>query len=139
MKKSVAWNDLRGAIDRLKRGIPDEATNIAQLSKGRLKINAVTVAREARRSRTLIGMADCEFPDLREEVLRLNGRAVKEATLLQQLAAARTKIQELQKEKQLRDTVIANLVLAVDERDAKLRSFDSRGDKVRHIGTAKRG
>ena len=139
MKKSAAWKDLRAAIDRLKKGTPEEAKNIDQLSKGRLKINAVTVAREARRSRTLIGMTDCEFPDLRNEVLQLNGRAVKEATLIQQLAAARKKIQELQEDRQLKDTVIANLVLAVEARDAKIQSFDSRGDKVRHIGTARRG
>lgn len=57
------------ALKRVASGKPREARNAALASKGRLRVTVATVAREASRSRTLIGSDNCAYPDVRKAVL----------------------------------------------------------------------
>lgn len=60
---------LMQALQRVASGNPREARNAALASKGRLRVTVATVAREANRSRTLIGSNNCAYPNVRKAVL----------------------------------------------------------------------
>lgn len=61
--------DLLAAFERLVQGRPKDRELRKAATEGRLKINVTNVAKEARRSRTLIGMDACRYPNVRERVL----------------------------------------------------------------------
>lgn len=58
------------ALRRVVSGKPREERNAKLLAKGRLRVTIATVAREAGRSRTLIGSEECAYPDVRKAVLK---------------------------------------------------------------------
>lgn len=64
-----AGADLRAALGRLRRGQPLHPDNVKAKREGRLRISVASVAKEANRSRTLIGIEGCAYPDVRREVL----------------------------------------------------------------------
>jgi hypothetical protein len=64
-----AERDLAQALDRLVAGTPTHPMLKKLASKGKLRINCSTVAKEARRSRTLIGHDRCAYPAIRMRVL----------------------------------------------------------------------
>lgn len=66
---SDAGADLRSALGRLRRGQPLHPDHVKAKREGRLRISVASVAKEANRSRTLIGTEDCAYPDVRREVL----------------------------------------------------------------------
>lgn len=62
------------ALKRIASGKPREERNTKLATKGRLRVTIATVAREAGRSRTLIGSDKCPYPDVRKAVLSaMNG------------------------------------------------------------------
>lgn len=66
-----ARQDLEDALDRLSRGKP-RCPELVELAKaGKLRINVATVAEEAGRSRTLIALKNCQFPDIRDRILQV--------------------------------------------------------------------
>ncbi|WP_416065912.1 hypothetical protein ACK9YZ_05410 [Rhizobium sp. ZK1] len=70
-KRDVA-KDFMDALYRLRAGVP----LVIKLPKkgGPIPISISAVAREAQRSRTLIGTEDCAYPKVRKAVLRAMGR-----------------------------------------------------------------
>ncbi|MBM6579923.1 hypothetical protein ILT44_07000 [Microvirga sp. BT689] len=68
-KSDDAARDLLDALNRLRRGSPIHPDLRKLKEEGKLRINVATVAKEARRSRTLIGSNKCAYPQIRAEVL----------------------------------------------------------------------
>jgi hypothetical protein len=64
-----AGADLRAALGRLRRGHPAHPDHVKARREGRLRISVAAVAKEANRSRTLIGGEGCAYPEIRREVL----------------------------------------------------------------------
>lgn len=63
------------ALRRLISGNPRHDQNVKLAKCGRLRVTVATVAREAGRSRTLIGSDGCRYPKVREAVLAaMDGR-----------------------------------------------------------------
>jgi hypothetical protein len=56
------------ALRRVASGNPREERNVKLAAKGRLRVTIATVAREAGRSRTLIGSEECAYPEVRKAV-----------------------------------------------------------------------
>lgn len=68
-QKSDAEIALMQALNRIKSGNPRDDRNVALANRGCLRVTIATVAREAGRSRSLIGSASCRYPEVREAVL----------------------------------------------------------------------
>jgi hypothetical protein len=73
-----ARRDFENALDRLRRGRPNDARLAKLAAAGKLRITVASVAQEAGRSRTLIGLEGCRFPDIRDRIMSMfNGGAVR--------------------------------------------------------------
>lgn len=64
-----AGRDLADALSRLLAGAPRDPRLREDAARGRLRISVSSVAKEARRSRALIGSKNCAYPQIRNEVL----------------------------------------------------------------------
>jgi hypothetical protein len=67
----VIERDFDAAIDRLEMNRPKDPLLKRLAAEGRLKINFSTVAKEAKRSRTLIALANCQYQVQRVRVMKL--------------------------------------------------------------------
>lgn len=89
--------DFLDALERLRRGNPTNKTLKASYKKGILKINVSSVAMEARRSRTLIGMDGCKYPRVRELIrMEKSGETAEPKTYVELVKRLRTRIADLQ-------------------------------------------
>jgi hypothetical protein len=66
--------DFHEALDRLIAGKPRTPRLKRHASEGRLNINPTTVALEAGHSRTLIAVANCRLPSVRNRIIETNDR-----------------------------------------------------------------
>lgn len=109
-----ALNDFELALARLIMGTPNDPGLRALSDRGRLKVSIVSVAKEAGRSRTLIGFEGCAYPAFRRKVLETsrNGPSV---ALLREAFRAKAKELDLVK-RQLTDsqTIQAMLLLELE-------------------------
>lgn len=71
-RTAAARRDLENALERLIDGKPKHRKLRALAAAKKLRINVLSVALEAGRSRTLIGSNDCRFPDIRKRILQRN-------------------------------------------------------------------
>ncbi|WP_138468672.1 hypothetical protein [Poseidonocella sp. HB161398] len=72
---SIIERDILDALARLEAGKPRHPDLADRLRRGKpVKVNIANVAKEAGRSRTLIGMENCAFPALRNRVLAAAGQ-----------------------------------------------------------------
>ncbi len=71
--RDVIEQDFVDALQRLIEGKPNHKKLKASHKTGKLKVNAVNVALEAGRSRTLIGMDGCRYPAVREAIRLAQG------------------------------------------------------------------
>lgn len=131
--RSQAEKDLLEALARLLRGEPTHPDLIASASQGKLKISPASVAKEARRSRTLIGMENCQYPDIRRKVL-----ASKEQTPLQMrrsaaLQSLRSEVRRLETIIKIKDTALATIMLQVASLERRLERYEPLDAKVASI------
>lgn len=70
---SEVEKDLFDALDRLKANEPTHPELIRKARQKKLRINPTTVAKEAKRARTLIGLDNCAYPRVREAITELTG------------------------------------------------------------------
>ncbi|MCB4824268.1 hypothetical protein [Roseicella aerolata] len=118
MRRDNAWQPPEGverdfleALERLKAKRPTNP-ELARLAKlGRLRITISTVAREAGRSRTLIGHDGCRYPRARAAVVAAMEPVVEPRTTEDALLRLREEVANLQRALKLRDSVNAALVL----------------------------
>lgn len=108
--------DFMDALQRLARGAP-MVVNIPN-EGGSIPINFSTVAKEARRSRTLIGTKDCAYPNIRNAVLKaMQGKAEIVDDELECTSRRAETIDELKQENRRLNSVITSLAsrLAVSD------------------------
>lgn len=90
--------DFYEALERLQAQQPRNPELRRRLQeKGKIKVNVANVAKEADRSRTLIGTERCRFPDVRQAILIAEqgiptGRDTVLADLRRQVAELRTEL-----------------------------------------------
>ncbi len=136
--------DFLEALQRLVEGKPQNKILKASAKAGKLKINAVSVALEAGRSRTLIGMEGCRYPKVREAVkLAQGGKKSMPTTYTQLIENLRADLATVKAEKRLLETTMAGHVLARrkaevnSKRDAaetsRLRKMVVDYEKVVHL------
>lgn len=119
-----ASSDLLEALERLKRNDPTKSLLILRASKGKLKINCWTVAHEAGRSRTLIGMAGCALPDVRAKVLEAEVESGVYKLRTQAVRDARAEVQELKEQLLKSSTGLACALSHIEFLEAKLQQYE---------------
>ena len=73
--RDIIEQDFFDALERLEAGRPQHPDLRARLKKGKaVKVNISNVAKEAGRSRVLIGQEDCRYPVVRNRVLDASGQ-----------------------------------------------------------------
>lgn len=68
-RTQAAREALEEALVRLRIGKPTNPKLAELAARGKLKVTVSTVAAEAGVSRTLVGIEDCRFPDIRKRIL----------------------------------------------------------------------
>lgn len=88
--------DFLEALTRLQQGEPTDRSLKAQQKKGTLKVTISSVALEAKRSRTLIGMDGCRYPRVRELILQAkSGESAEPRTYTDLVKRLRARIVDL--------------------------------------------
>lgn len=82
---SQVEQNLIDALERLKKGEPKNPGLAKKARVGKLRINPTTVAKEAGCSRTLIGLDECAYPKIRDQVLKYRDTASKPATSFEEI------------------------------------------------------
>lgn len=133
-KREDVRADIRAAIDRLASGAPSNPDLIKRHLAGKLNLGPAAVSKESGTSRTLIGHANCQFPDLRLKALELKALspiARRHKVMAENLSE---RIIELERIIRIKDSAIAALQM-------KLSSKADSGnatDNVRKFRTRKR-
>lgn len=88
------------ALNRLIEGAPEDPTNRKKARAGRLRINPTTVAREAKRARTLIAHAKCAYPNVRNAIDAYKTASEEPPTTFESInRGLRQQISKLEKDK----------------------------------------
>jgi len=93
---STIEQDFNTAIDRLQKGTPSDHKLRQLAQRGSLRINFTTVAREARRSRTLIAHERCAYPAVRMRILSLKTGASNPKSLSSVVFSLRARVKALE-------------------------------------------
>lgn len=136
-KDDGAEKDLLAALKRLKEGRPTNPTLIARLPKGHLRINPKTVSMEAQRSRTLIGMKNCAFPQIRQAVLKEAETAIRYQLRQADVQAATAVVTKMKISIRQKDTALAAALLRIDELEKLLDEYGHVESNVRPIRSGK--
>lgn len=123
-----AGADLRAALGRLRRGQPLHPDHVKAKREGRLRISVASVAKEANRSRTLIGTDGCAYPDVRREVL---------ASMEAQASAPRAPAPKLDAQSTIAALRQENALLRQEKAVLATRLQDAVNVAHRHIQRAK--
>ncbi len=107
-----AERDFSEALERLERGTPRHQRLKALAARGALRITVSSVALEAGRSRTLIGTADCAYPEIRNRILAGRQPAAQHRTQDDIIARLRIDNQALRAENSRIATQLADAVAA---------------------------
>jgi hypothetical protein len=107
--------------------------------KGLLKISPASVAKEARRSRTLIGMEGCKYPDIRREVLASKDQSPLQIKRSQALKAMSGEVKRLKSAIQVKDTALAVARLKIAELERRLQEHEPLDPKVVPIRRSRKG
>lgn len=125
-----ATSDFLAALERLRTGNPTHPILLERLARGDLKISPTTVALEAGRSRTLIGMVGCKLPDVRSKVLeatlergtpKLRHEAVKKSAV---------RVREMQEMIRTKDSALAAAMIRIAKLEARLAKYESTDPKI---------
>lgn len=125
--------DFISALARLRDGSPTHPDLIKMASEGKLSISPSSVAKEAGRSRTYIGMEMCRYPDVRREVLASkdqNPRQIKRGKALQ---AATLEIRALKQAIQIKDSALAVAMSKIDALEGRLKVHEPLDPKISPI------
>ncbi len=98
--RDIIEQDFLDALERLEAGSPQHPDLRARLKKGKpVKVNISNVAKEAGRSRVLIGQEDCRYPVARNRVLGASGQEGHQpGNLADVIKQLRTSVAELRAE-----------------------------------------
>ena len=126
--------DFLEALQRLAGGKPLNKTLKASAKAGKLKINAVSVALEAGRSRTLIALENCRYPKVREAVkLAQGGKKSLPTTYTQLIENLRADLATVKAEKRLLETKMADHVLARRKAEVNSKRDAAEASRLRKL------
>lgn len=131
--------DFLAALGRLRQSKPTHPDLIVMAEKGLLKISPASVAKEARRSRTLIGMEGCKYPDIRREVLASKDQSPLQIKRSQALKAMSDEVKRLKSAIQVKDTALAVARLKIAELERRLQEHEPLDPKVVPIRRSRQG
>ena len=97
-KSHDAASDLMAALGRLRRGQPLHPQLAALNREGRMRISIASVAKEANRSRTLVGSDGCTYPEVRKEIMAAAAVGASSPTLRSPKLTAQELIASLREE-----------------------------------------
>lgn len=118
--------DFLNALDRLKAGKPLNKDLCALAKAGGLRITVSSVAKEAGRSRTLIGHAKCEYPHVRDKILAVRNGDGEPTRLQDILARKRQETTQLKREMQNLISYCASLVIRAAQLEEEKERLDRR-------------
>jgi hypothetical protein len=127
----VIQRDFHDAIDRLVSGAPRDAGLKRLAAEDRLQINPTTVAKEARRSRTLIAIENCRLPDVRNRILELSRSSdiALPRTANEVIVKLRADVAELERQKECLFQENRDLFLACEEAERNVKRL--RAEQLR--------
>lgn len=126
--------DFLEALQRLVEGKPQNKTLKASAKAGKLKINVVSVALEAGRSRTLIALEDCRYPKVREAVkLAQGGKKSLPTTYTQLIENLRADLATVKAEKRLLETTMADHLLARRKAEVNSKRDAAEASRLRKL------
>lgn len=98
--RDIIEQDFLDALERIEAGRPQHPDLRARIKNGKtVKINISNVAKEAGRSRVLIGQEDCRYPAIRNQVLGAAGQEGREpGNLADVIKHLRAEVAELRAE-----------------------------------------
>lgn len=102
--------DFLDALARLQAGRPKDMDLATSAKKGTLRINLVTVAKEAGHSRTLIGHDRCKYPSIRDLIVALRTDPDNPTRVQDVVAKKRVETVRLKRELNLAQTQSATLL-----------------------------
>ncbi|MFH7041512.1 hypothetical protein ABT392_04235 [Paucibacter sp. JuS9] len=105
--------DFLDALARLQAGRPKNKDVAASAKKGTLRINLVSVAKEAGHSRTLIGHDKCKYPNTRDFIVALRKDPENPTRLQDVVAKKRVESVRLSRELKLAQSLNATLLSRV--------------------------
>lgn len=115
MRKNVdIERRLRNALANLRAGSPQHSSLKARAKEGARLINISNVALEAGVSRTLIGHVNCNYPELRKEILQAASEQSTHHSVTAMRTELRREIRFLKTQIEMKDTYIAELLLEID-------------------------
>lgn len=124
--------DFLEALQRLVEGKPTHKALKASAKAGKLRVNTVNVALEARRSRTLIALDECRYPKVREAVkLAQGGKKALPTTYTQLIANLRADLATVKAEKRLLEETMAAHVLARRRAEVNARRDAAEAARLR--------
>lgn len=125
--------DFLAAIGRIKRGCPNNTSLKELAARGRLKMTLSNVAKEAGRSRTLIALEDCRYPEIR--ALVQTGRKLGSPRGAQRdeiIRRLRQEKKELVAKLAAADTENANLLLRMSILEKSSARANRRANRANH-------
>jgi hypothetical protein len=126
--------DFLEALQRLVEGKPQNKTLKASAKAGKLKINAVSVALEAGRSRTLIALENCRYPKVREAVkLAQGGKKALPTTYTQLINNLHADLATVKAERRLLQITMADHVLARRKAEVNSRRDSAEAARLRKL------
>jgi predicted kinase len=126
--------DFLEALQRLVEGKPLNKTLKGSAKAGKLKINAVSVALEAGRSRTLIALENCRYPKVREAIkLAQGGKKSLPTTYTQLIDNLRADLATVKAERRLLETKMADHVLARRKAEVNSRRDAAEASRLRKL------
>jgi hypothetical protein len=140
--------DFLDALMRLQAGRPKNKDLATSAKKGTLRVNVISVAKEAGHSRTLIGHKACKYPSTRDFIIALKGDPDNPTRLQDVLTKKRVESVRLTRELKLAQTQNANLLsrilrletdLGRADRENKRRRAQKPSASVVHIRGSDRG
>lgn len=126
--------DFLKALQRLVEGKPQNKTLKASAKAGKLKINVVSVALEAGRSRTLIALENCRYPKVREAVkLAQGGKKSLPTTYTQLIENLRADLATVKAERHLLQIKMADHVLARRKAEVNSKRDAAEASRLRKL------
>lgn len=129
----VIKQDFLSALARLLEGCPTHQDLIEKANEGKLSISPATVAKEARRSRTLIGMETCKYPDVRREILASKDESPLQTKRSKAVQAMASQVRALKKAIQIKDSALAVAMSKIDALERRLRAHEPIDPKISPI------
>lgn len=129
-KRSKTEQALYDAFERLKEGKPRNRDLKARALAGKSLVNITNVAIEAGLSRQLIAHKHCQYPEIRKMILEYVQAAKNSGGTLATIRELRSRIRELGRKIDLRETHLAELVLENNRLRSKYEPNPPQGDNV---------